>query len=232
MTAVIELDGVGKRYWQLQEQAMLLKSLIPGRGTKKVERWALRDINFSVNAGETVGILGHNGAGKTTLLNCVTGDFPPTAGTVRFFGEDVTTLPPHERIRRGLRRTYQISLLFSRLSVRDNVYLACRGVSRGRYSFLRPRRNDALVHAAETLIQAVHLTAIKDRLVTELAYGQQRQLEVALTLAGAPRFLLFDDRAVRTGRHPLFAPLAYRLHHHRTRHGRRAARRRERDHDA
>ena len=58
-----------------------------------------------------------------------------------------------------------------------------------------PRRNDALVHAAENLIQAVHLTAIKDRLVAELAYGQQRQLEVALALAGAPRFLLFDEPA-------------------------------------
>ena len=77
----------------------------------------------------------------------------------------------------------------------DNVYLAFRGVSRGRYSFVRPRRNDTLVNAAESLIQAVHLTPIKDRLVAELAYGQQRQLEVALALAGAPRFILFDEPA-------------------------------------
>jgi len=97
---------------------------------------ALTDITLSVRPGERRGVLGSNGAGKTTLLNCVTGDFPPTSGTVRFFGEDVTTLPPHERIRRGLRRTYQISLLFSRLTVRENVYLACRGVSRGRFSFI------------------------------------------------------------------------------------------------
>jgi ABC-type polysaccharide/polyol phosphate transport system ATPase subunit len=86
MTAVIELDGVGKRYWQLQEQAMLLKSLIPGRGTKKVERWALRDINFSVNAGETVGILGHNGAGKTTLLRMLAGVSRPSEGRIRIAG--------------------------------------------------------------------------------------------------------------------------------------------------
>ena len=156
---------------------------------------ALTDITMTVLAGERRAVLGSNGAGKTTLFNCITGDFPPSSGTIRFFGEDVTFFPPYERIRRGLRRTYQISALFPGLTLLDNVYLACRGVSRGRYSFIRPRRNDALVHAAENLIQAVHLTAIKDRLVAELAYGQQRQLEVALALAGAPRFLLFDEPA-------------------------------------
>src|ERR671935_2652318 len=95
---------------------------------------ALTDVTLSVRPGERRAVLGSNGAGKTTLLNCVTGDFPPSSGTVRFFGEDVTALPPHERIRRGLRRTYQISLLFQRMSVRDNIYLACRGISRGRFS--------------------------------------------------------------------------------------------------
>jgi branched-chain amino acid transport system ATP-binding protein len=148
-----------------------------------------------VRPGERRGVLGSNGAGKTTLFNCITGDFLPTSGTIRFFGEDVTSFPPYERIRRGLRRTYQISALFPGLSVFDNVYLACRGVSRGRYSLIQPRRNDALVHSAENLIQAVHLTTIKERLVAELAYGQQRQLEIALALAGAPRFILFDEPA-------------------------------------
>ena len=119
----------------------------------------------------------------------------PTTGTIRLFGEDVTTFPAHERIRRGLRRTYQISLLFTGLSVLDNVYLACRGVSRGRFSLLRPRRNDALVHSAEELINAVHLTDARDTQVSALSYGQQRQLEIALALAGAPRFALFDEPA-------------------------------------
>jgi ABC-type branched-subunit amino acid transport system ATPase component len=107
----------------------------------------------------------------------------------------VTHFPPHERIRRGLRRTYQISALFPGLSVLDNVYLACCGVSRGRFSLLRPRRNDAQVQAAENLVQAVHLTAVKDQLVAELSHGQQRQLEIALALAGAPRVILFDEPA-------------------------------------
>jgi len=79
--------------------------------------------------------------------------------------------------------------------VQDNVYLACRGVSRGRFSLLRPGQNDALMHATETLVQAVHLAAVKDQRVAELAHGQQRQLEIALALAGAPRFILFDEPA-------------------------------------
>jgi branched-chain amino acid transport system ATP-binding protein len=156
---------------------------------------ALSDITMSLRPGERRAVLGSNGAGKTTLFNCITGDFLPSSGTIRFFGEDVTTFPPHERIRRGLRRTYQISLLFGRLSVLDNVYLACRGVSRGRFSLRRPRRDDALMQSARDLIDTVQLTPVRDRRVSELAYGQQRQLEIALALAGAPRFILFDEPA-------------------------------------
>ncbi len=95
-------------------------------------------MSIAVAAGERRAVLGANGAGKTTLFNCITGDFLPTAGRIRFFGEDVTALPPYERIRRGLRRTYQSSLLFRDLTVRDNLFLAVRGVSRGRFGFLRP----------------------------------------------------------------------------------------------
>src|SRR5215510_11500668 len=82
---------------------------------------AIEDVSFSVAAGERRAVIGANGAGKTTLFNVVTGDFAATRGRVRFFGEDVTALPPHERIRMGMRRTYQSSLLFRDLSVRDNL---------------------------------------------------------------------------------------------------------------
>jgi branched-chain amino acid transport system ATP-binding protein len=156
---------------------------------------AISDVTLTVQPGERRAVLGSNGAGKTTLFNCITGDFLPTTGLIRFFGEDVTVFPPHERIRRGLRRTYQISSLFAGLSVLDNVYLACRGVSRHRFSLLRPRRDDALIDAAETLVSAVHLSDDKNKIVGELAYGQQRQLEIALALSGAPRFVLFDEPA-------------------------------------
>ena len=156
---------------------------------------ALTDVTLTVRPGERRAVLGSNGAGKTTLFNCITGDFPPTSGTIRFFGEDVTNFPPYERIRRGLRRTYQISALFPGLNVHDNVYLACCGVSRSRFSPFRPRSNDALMQTADDLVQAVHLTAVKGHRVAVLAHGQQRQLEIALALAGAPRFILFDEPA-------------------------------------
>lgn len=156
---------------------------------------ALTDVTLSVKPGERRAVLGSNGAGKTTLFNCVTGDFLPTSGTIRLFGEDVTAFPAHERVRRGLRRTYQISLLFGGLTVQDNVYLACRGVSRGRFSLVRPRRSDALMQAAAELIAAVHLEEAAQVKVGELSYGQQRQLEVAMALSGAPRLILFDEPA-------------------------------------
>lgn len=156
---------------------------------------ALTDINITVRPGERRAVLGSNGAGKTTLFNCITGDFLPTGGSIRFFGEDISEFPAHERIRRGLRRTYQISLLFTGLTVLDNVYLACCGVSRGRFSFIRPRRNDALMASAEDLVRVVHMEDAKDTPVSELSYGQQRQLEIAMALSGAPRFILFDEPA-------------------------------------
>ena len=170
----LELDGVGRQFGALV---------------------ALADINLRVGAGERRAVLGSNGAGKTTLFNAVTGDFPPTSGRIRFFGEDVTTFPVHERIRRGLRRTYQISQLFGGLTVIDSIFVACRGVSRGRLSLLRPAQDDATMAQARLIAHAVHLDDIMERPVSVLSHGQQRQLEIALALSGAPRFILFDEPA-------------------------------------
>lgn len=156
---------------------------------------ALADINIAVKAGERRAVLGSNGAGKTTLFNAITGDFPVTAGSIRFFGEDVTELPAQERIRRGLRRTYQISLLFDNLTVRENLFVACRGVSPNRYSLRRAGVSDPSTEMAELLAEATHLTDDLDAVVGTLSYGQQRQLEIGMALAGAPRFVLFDEPA-------------------------------------
>lgn len=170
----LELDGVARHFGALV---------------------ALTGITMKVAAGERRAVLGSNGAGKTTLFNTITGDFPLTAGRIHFFGEDITDLPPHDRIRRGLRRTYQISQLFKGLTVRDSVFLACRGVSRRRFSLLRPALSDVNMAQAESILHAVHLDNDAHTLVATLSHGQQRQLEIALALAGAPRFILFDEPA-------------------------------------
>jgi branched-chain amino acid transport system ATP-binding protein len=156
---------------------------------------ALDSVDLAVRAGERRAVLGANGAGKTTLFNCITGDFPPTGGRIRFFGENVTDLPQHQRIRRGLRRTYQNSLLFRGLIVFDNLFLAVRGATRGRFSVVRGGEDESTTGQARTLLHAVHLEHAAERLVGELSHGEQRQLEIGLALAGAPRFILFDEPA-------------------------------------
>lgn len=170
----LELEGVGRQFGALV---------------------ALEGIAMKVAAGERRAVLGSNGAGKTTLFNTITGDFLPTSGNIKFFGEDITNFPVHERIRRGLRRTYQISQLFGGLSVRDGVFLACRGVSRGRFSLLRPAIDDATMMQADRIIHATHLDRLNETLISALSHGEQRQLEIALALAGAPRLVLFDEPA-------------------------------------
>ncbi len=156
---------------------------------------AVDEVSLSVAAGQKYAILGSNGAGKTTLFNTITGDFPPTSGRIHFFGEDITELPPHERIRKGLRRTYQSSLLFRDLTVRDNLFLAVRGVASGRFALLRSRPRHASVAATQELLERARLTHLADEPVANLAHGQQRQLEVGMALAGAPRLILFDEPA-------------------------------------
>src|SRR3954449_472560 len=118
---------------------------------------AVDDVSLTVAAGEKYAVLGSNGAGKTTLFNAITGDFPPSAGSIHFFGEDITALPPHERIRKGLRRTYQSSLLFRDLSVRDNLFLAVRGVASGRFSFRRARDAHPSSVATDDLLERTRL---------------------------------------------------------------------------
>jgi branched-chain amino acid transport system ATP-binding protein len=156
---------------------------------------AVDDVSIAVAAGQKYAVLGSNGAGKTTLFNAITGDFPPTAGRIRFFGEDITELPPFERIRKGLRRTYQSSLLFRDLSVRDNLFLAVRGVASGRFSAWRAGERSASARATQELLDRVRLSHLADEPVSSLAHGQQRQLEIGMALAGAPRLILFDEPA-------------------------------------
>ncbi|MHC8510054.1 MAG: ABC transporter ATP-binding protein [Rhodospirillales bacterium] len=156
---------------------------------------AVSEVFLQVRKAERRAILGSNGAGKTTLFNLITGDFPVTKGTIAFMNEDITATPAKHRIRRGLRRTYQISLLFQNLTVHENVYLACQGVVGKRFSLARPKRQDAQMVMADRLIEQVHLKDVQNIHVEKLSHGQQRQLEIALALAGDPKFILFDEPA-------------------------------------
>lgn len=175
----------------MSSEALVLENVTRTFGALR----AVDDVSLSVLAGEKRAILGANGAGKTTLFNAITGDFPPTSGRIRFFGEDVTHMEPFERIRKGLRRTYQSSLLFRDLSVRDNLFLAVRGVANARFSFRRAGKNHPATLATQELLERGRLTHIADDMVSNLAHGQQRQLEIAIALAGAPRLILFDEPA-------------------------------------
>jgi len=183
--------GAGQGGQLLSGDALTLSGVTRAFGALR----AVDDVTLNVGAGQKYAILGSNGAGKTTLFNAITGDFPPTAGRIHFFGEDITTLPPHERIRKGMRRTYQSSLLFRDLTVRDNLFLAVRGVANGRFSFMRARANHASTLATNDLLDRARLSHIADERVANLAHGQQRQLEIGMALAGAPRLILFDEPA-------------------------------------
>ena len=175
----------------MSSEALVLEGVTRAFGALR----AVDDVSLSVLAGEKRASLGANGAGKTTLFNAITGDFPPTSGRIRFFGEDITHMDPFERIRKGMRRTYQSSLLFKDLSVRDNLFLAVRGVSNARFSLRRPGPGHPSSVATQELLERGRLTHIADEMVSNLAHGQQRQLEIAMALAGAPRLILFDEPA-------------------------------------
>jgi len=175
----------------LSGDALILRGVTRAFGAVR----AVDDVSLTVAAGQKHAVIGSNGAGKTTLFNAITGDFPPSAGSIHFFGEDITALPPHERIRKGLRRTYQSSLLFRELSVRDNLFLAVRGVANGRFSFWPARPAHPSSVATQDLLERVRLAHIADEPVSSLAHGQQRQLEIGMALAGAPRLILFDEPA-------------------------------------
>jgi len=156
---------------------------------------AVSNLCLDVSAGERRAILGPNGAGKTTLFNLISGEVFPTAGRVEVFGQDVTGTPVRKRIKLGLTRTYQTSRLFSQLTVEENLYLAVLGVE-GRY--LRPVRliRDRDYRArARAIAEQVGLSDRLDVLVGSLSHGEQRQLEVAVALAGRPRILMLDEPA-------------------------------------
>jgi branched-chain amino acid transport system ATP-binding protein len=151
-------------------------------------------IDFDVAEGETHAVIGPNGAGKTTFISQLAGNLRPDAGSVRFAGEDITTLPAPKRARRGLARSFQITSVYPEFSALDNVALAVQAHSGHSFRFWRTARGDpALVEPARRVLEEVGLSSRVHILAASLAHGEQRQLEVAMALATDPRLLLLDE---------------------------------------
>jgi len=159
-------------------------------------------IDFRLESGARHALIGPNGAGKTSFVNLVTGQLTPDAGRILLAGEDITHLPRAARVKRGLVRTFQISALFRRLSLIENVTLAIAEREGIAGNLFRPSgRHRNLIEEAHALLETLGLAAEIMRPVNEMAYGRQRLADVAVSLALAPKVLLLDEPAagVRSG---------------------------------
>lgn len=157
---------------------------------------AVADVDIEVRPGERRAILGPNGAGKTTLFNLISGEMPPTEGSIELFGRDVTREPARRRAVAGLSRTFQTSRLLLGLSVEDNLFLSVLGVRRGHLRPLRlPARDGEMREIARAMAKAVGLEDRLQTVVGELSHGQQRQLEVGMAQAADPKLMMLDEPA-------------------------------------
>ncbi len=152
------------------------------------------DITLEVPRGARHALIGPNGAGKTTLINLITGMLPPDSGAIVLDGEDVTSLRPDARVRRGLARTFQINALFPRLTALESVTLAVLEREGHAHNWWRALpRFGAAIDEARAVLASLRVPAQRE--TRELAYGQQRLLEIALALATRPKILLLDEPA-------------------------------------
>jgi branched-chain amino acid transport system ATP-binding protein len=170
------------------------------------------DVEITLPAGVRYALIGPNGAGKTTLINLMTGMLRPDSGQILLGATDISTLPPDERVRRGLVRTFQINSLFPHLTALESVTLVIcerRGVAQTWWRPLTAYSSE--IDEAYDILSALTLAPVCHRLTRELAYGQQRLLEIALALATKPKVLLLDEPAAGVPRDEskeLFAAIA------------------------
>lgn len=155
---------------------------------------ALENVSFAMEPGERRVIIGPNGAGKTTLFNLISGQLRPDSGSVYLFGEDVTRIAPYRRAARGLARTFQITNLFPNLTVAENLMLAVQALLPAKRSLHRPMRSyPEVTKRAQQLLEEWRLWDKREELARHLSYGDQRELEILMALAGSPRLLLLDE---------------------------------------
>jgi branched-chain amino acid transport system ATP-binding protein len=158
---------------------------------------AVSGVTYRLKEGEAAGIIGPNGAGKTTFFNLLTGMFPPSGGAVLFRGDDITRCPAHERVTRGVVRTFQLVSVFDQLAVRENLVLALVRASdvrvgKGRFFFGDAGRPE-IAEACGEALEMVGLEGKASRETSSLSYGDKRKLEIALALSLRPAVLLLDE---------------------------------------
>jgi branched-chain amino acid transport system ATP-binding protein len=157
---------------------------------------AVDGVNLTIEPGERRVLMGPNGAGKTTLFNLVSGIYQATSGRILYFERDITGLPTYRRAELGIARTYQITNLFPKLTVAENILMSCQALTRAKFvMFRRLSSYHSLMERCNDLLKEFDLWEKRDALVKNLSHGDQRQIEVAMALAEKPRLLLLDEPA-------------------------------------
>ena len=154
----------------------------------------IRGVDLKIAKGERHAVIGPNGAGKSTLFNLITGRFPPTSGTVRLHGHDLTGLAPFEINRMGLSRSFQITNIFPKMTVFENVRCSLLWSHGYRYSFWNMvSRSRDLTEGADRILEQINLTARRDLPAGVLSYAEQRALEIGITIAGGADVIMLDE---------------------------------------
>jgi branched-chain amino acid transport system ATP-binding protein len=155
---------------------------------------ATDNVSLQLTRGARHALIGPNGAGKTTLINLLTGVLEPTAGRIHLLGEDISALPPHQRVRRGLVRTFQINQLFDGLTPLQTLAMTVsQHLGQGAAWWHALGQDQRVIARCERLLAQFHLTEVMDQPTEHLAYGKRRLLEMAIALACEPSVLLLDE---------------------------------------
>lgn len=155
-------------------------------------------LDLNVASGQVFGLIGPNGSGKSTTINLISGMFPLTSGRISFAGEDISRLPAHRRVARGLARTFQNIRLFGQLTVWQNLWVARNAVEDRAKGNILVRWFGASARVSDEIRQALEFAGLahkKDELASNLSFGEQRRLELARALATRPKLLLLDEPA-------------------------------------
>lgn len=154
------------------------------------------DVSLTLAPGDRVALIGPNGAGKTTFVNLVTGHVPPDSGSVAIAGTDLTSASPTRRVKAGLVRSFQVTRLFAEMTPQEHVALAVlQRLGRSGQIFTDYRAMPEVMDEVDAVLDLLQLSPIATQRVSDIAYGQQRLLEIALALALRPRVLLLDEPA-------------------------------------